>query len=289
MTRFCPALLALSAASLTASAALAQSTTAAPVVTAAAASASPASPASPASAERGRIEAGVGGASLSDNNRSWRDGYVLGHYKLQPGSTLHWEIASQGHFGQRGTLGALSFTQDLSPLWYLSGGVSAGRADFQNRYRLDAGIHRKWGATQQWVTRLGLMRSASNDDIHKDTALTLAAAYYSPQHWVAEAGVLANHSSPGSVNSYRGFGAFTWGENKKHYLALRLDHGQEAYLPAGAMGGPNQPNVRFNSTELSVQWRQWLTPQLGYTLGVQGYRNSYYNRVGGNVGLFYDF
>ncbi|MDO5086598.1 MAG: YaiO family outer membrane beta-barrel protein [Comamonadaceae bacterium] len=236
-----------------------------------------------------RVEVGFSGAHLTDGNRSWRDGYVRGHTTLRPGTVFNWELASQGHYGQRGTLGAVSVTQDLSPLWYVSGGLSAGSAEFQNSYRIDAGVHRKWGPTQQWVTGLALMRSASRDRIHKDWGLTGSVSYYSTDKWVAEGGLVLNHSNPGAVNSHRVFGAFTLGEDKKNYLTLRLDHGQEAYLPSGAIAEGRQANVRFNSTEASVQWRQWISPRLGYLVGLQAYHNPYYNRVGASAGLFYDF
>lgn len=236
-----------------------------------------------------RVEAVFSGAHLTDGNRAWRDAHVRGHNTLRPGTVLNWELASQGHYGQRGTLGAVSLTQDLSPLWYVSGGLSAGSAEFQNRYRVDAGVHRKWGPTQQWVTGLALMRSASRDRVHKDWGLTGSVSYYSTDKWVAEGGLVLNHSNPGAVNSHRVFGAFTLGEEKKNYLVLRLDHGQEAYLPAGAIAQGRDANVRFNSTEASVQWRQWLNPRLGYLVGLQAYRNPYYNRVGASAGLFYDF
>ncbi|MDO5626223.1 MAG: YaiO family outer membrane beta-barrel protein [Pseudomonadota bacterium] len=237
----------------------------------------------------GRVEAGVAGANLTGGNRSWRDAYLRGHHAFQPGTVLNWELGSQGHFGQRGTLGAASLTHVLSPQWHVMVGLGGGEADFQNRYRGDIGVYRKWGERQQWVTSLLLMRSASNDRLHKDTALTAAAAYYSTDKWVGEAGLKFNHSTPGAVNSQRVFAALSMGEEKKHYLTVRLDHGKEAYLPAGAVTQGRPANVRFTSTEATVQWRQWISPRMGYVVGVQGYRNRYYHRVGANVGVFFDY
>lgn len=236
-----------------------------------------------------RIEVGLGGASLSNGNKSWSDGWVRGNHHLQPGTNLNWELAGQRHYGQYGTVAALGLTQDLSPDWYASFGVAAGTADFQNRYRGDVAIYRKWGENRQWVTGLSFMRSASNDRIHRDSGLTASLAYYSPNAWVAEGGLVFNRSNPGSVDSTRGFVAFTLGREKQHYFTVRLDHGQEAYLPAGAVGPIGRDVQRFNSTELTLQWRQWVKPQWGYVLGAQGYRNPYYDRAGVNAGLFYDF
>lgn len=242
----------------------------------------------PADSPHGRVEMGLGYAVLNGGNSNWSDQYVRGHVGLKPGTTLNWDLASQRHFGQRGTVGALSLTQDLSPLWYMSVGASSGSADFQNKYRGDLAIYRKWTDTQQWVSGLALMKSASRDGIHRDTGVTASLAYYSTQAWVAEGGVVYNRSSPGSVDGFRGFGAITLGTEKDHYLVARIDHGKEAYLPIGAIASGGD-HVGFQSTELTLQWRQWVTREWGYTVGGQLYRNPYYRRVGVSAAVFFDF
>ncbi|MGE8317218.1 MAG: YaiO family outer membrane beta-barrel protein [Comamonas sp.] len=247
-----------------------------------------ADPAAPDSAVHGRVEAGLGYAALNGGNRNWNDEYVRGHVGLKPGTTLNWDLASQSHFGQRGTVGALSLTQDLSPIWYMGVGASSGSAGFHNKYRADLSLYRKWTDTQQWVTGLALMKSASRDGIHRDTGVTASLAYYSTQAWVAEGGVVYNRSSPGSVDGFRGYGAITLGTEKQHYFVARIDHGKEAYLPLGAMAGGGN-HVGFQSTELTLQWRQWLARDWGYTIGGQLYRNPYYRRVGVTAAVFLDF
>jgi hypothetical protein len=115
-------------------------------------------PAAPPPPTTGRIEAGVGAAHLNGADGDWRDVYVRGYVRPAPGTTINAELASQGHFNQRGTLGAISILQDLSADWFVMAGVSSGSAEFQYRLRGDVGIYRKWGATRQWVTGLTLMR-----------------------------------------------------------------------------------------------------------------------------------
>ncbi|MDR2328906.1 MAG: YaiO family outer membrane beta-barrel protein [Comamonas sp.] len=280
--------LALSAAALLAPA-MAQTTaaSAAAPVTAAEPAAAPAADFEPG--QRGRVDIGAGFSSLTGGNSNWNDEFVRGHVGLKPGTTLNWELSSQRHFDQRGTVGALSLTQTLSPWWYMSVGASSGSADFQNKYRGDIAIYRKWTESQQWVTGLALMKSASRDGIHRDTGITASVAYYSANDWVGEGGVVYNKSNPGSVEGYRGFAALTMGREKQHYFTARIDHGKEGYLPTGAIANGAGDQVGFQSTELSLQWRQWLGKDWGYLVGGQFYRNPYYNRKGLSAAVFFDF
>ncbi|MGE8494708.1 MULTISPECIES: YaiO family outer membrane beta-barrel protein [Comamonas] len=288
-TFFLRSSMALSAAALLAPA-MAQTTgagTTAPITEPAAAPAAPAADFEPG--QRGRVDIGAGFSSLTGGNSNWNDEYVRGYVGLKPGTVLNWDLASQRHFDQRGTVGALSLTHTLSPWWYMSVGASSGSADFQNKYRGDIAIYRKWTESQQWVTGLSLMKSASRDGIHRDTGITASVAYYSTNDWVGEGGVVYNKSNPGSVEGYRGFAALTMGREKQHYFTARIDHGKEGYLPTGAIANGVGNQVGFQSTELSLQWRQWLGKDWGYLVGGQFYRNPYYNRKGLSAAVFFDF
>ena len=244
--------------------------------------------ATPTPTAQGQIEAGLGFSDLSDGNNNWVDQYVRGHVTVRPGTTLYGSVANERHFGERGVVGALMGVQDLSPDWYASIGASTGAATFQNRLRIDAGLFRKWGAERRWVTGIALMHAASADGIHRDNMIKLSAIYYAPQGFVAEGGVSGNRSNPGSVWSPRVYGAVTMGADKKHWLSLKLEHGQEGYLPVVA-GQSFPTNTQFRSIEATLQWRQWLGRDWGYVLGAQLYRNPYYRRAGVTVGLFMDF
>ncbi|WP_312759057.1 YaiO family outer membrane beta-barrel protein [Pulveribacter sp.] len=257
-----------------------------PLSPAPAASAAPDSPDSEPTS--GSIEVGVAGAHLSDGLQHWTDGYALGSFRPAAGTVLYWSLASQRHFGETGTVGALSMVHDFTPDWYGMVGVSGASASFQNRYRLDAGAYRKWGEERRWVTGIALMHSASGDHIHHDNALRATLLYYAPADWIGEAGLSVNRSSPGAVTSTRGFVAATLGQVGKRTVGLRLEHGQEGYLPVAA--GMDLPlNVRFRSSEATLQWRQWVTRRWGYVVGAQLYRNPYYHRAGLQFGIFMDF
>ena len=82
-------------------------------------SAEPEAPAQPP--RRGQVELSYGAARLTGGNTNWSDYHLGGHVVVAPGSTLNWELASERHFGERGTLGVLAFTQDLSDRLMLIG------------------------------------------------------------------------------------------------------------------------------------------------------------------------
>lgn len=237
---------------------------------------------------RGQVEVGLSGANLSGGNRSWTDAYARGFYRLAEPTTLYWSAANERHFGESGVTGGLTLVHDFSPAWYGLAGISGGSATFQNKRRLDLGFYYKWPQSRRWITGVGLMSAASGDGVHRDLGLRASVIHYAEQGWVGEGGLIFNRSSPGSVWATRGYGALTWGAPKQHYLSVRLEHGREAYLPVGLV--PAYPgNVAFNSTELTLQWRQWINQRWGYVVGAQGYRNPYYSRVGISAGIFMDF
>lgn len=243
---------------------------------------------SPYAFTRGQVEVGLSGANLSGGNRSWTDAYARGFYRLAEPTTLYWSAANERHFGESGVTGGLTLVHDFSPAWYGLAGISGGSATFQNKRRLDLGLYYKWPQSRRWITGVGLMSAASGDGVHRDLGLRASVIHYAEQGWVGEGGLIFNRSSPGSVWATRGYGALTWGAPKQHYLSVRLEHGREAYLPVGLV--PAYPgNVAFNSTELTLQWRQWINQRWGYVVGAQGYRNPYYSRVGISAGIFMDF
>lgn len=229
----------------------------------------------------------MGGADLNGGNTNWFDSYARGYFKPGADTTVYWSAANERHFGDTGVTAGLTVVHDFSPDWYGLAGISGGSAPFQNRRRLDLTLFHKWPDSRRWITGIGLMSAASGDGIHRDFALRGSVIYYSDQAWVAEGGVIVNRSNPGSVWGARGYGAITLGTEKQHYLSLRLEHGKEAYLPVQVPGYPG--NVEFNSTELTLQWRQWINQRWGYVVGAQAYRNPYYRRLGVSVGLFMDF
>ena len=247
-------------------------------------------PAAPASADvvtRHTIEAGGSTADLSDNSPNWRDGYLKGTHHFDGQGVLQWQVDSQKHYGERGTLGAVSYTRDINPDWYFSVGASGGSASFMPKARADMGLYYKWLSSRQLVTGITGMWSKSGDNIHSDRAVGLSASYYfSDLPLVLQAGVTINQSNPGSVNTSRWFGALTYGRDKAYYLSVRHEAGREGYLPTGAYAGAA---VDFSSRATNVNWRHWVTPHFGFVVGGEYYSNPYYQRKSVNAGMFYSF
>lgn len=233
------------------------------------------------------IELGGAVHNLSDNYDNWRDFYIRGKHTLDDKNVIQWETASQNHFDEQGVLGAISYTHNLSPDWYASAGVSSGTADFMPKFRADAAVYRKWLPKRQLITGVRTMYAKSGDGIHKDQALGLTGIYYFDKlPLVAEVGVTANRSNPGSVTTYRWNTALNYGRYQDYYVTLRHDHGREGYLPQHIQ---NANAVNFTSHTTGVSYRKWVTPRWGYVADAEYYKNPYYSRKGMNVGVFVNF
>jgi YaiO family outer membrane protein len=233
-------------------------------------------------------ELGGSVSDLSDGNAAWRDVSLRGVVSGVAGGTANWELANQNHFQEQGQLIALSFTRDLSVDIYTSIGTSYGTARYMQQYKFDASIHHKWLEDKQWVTGLGLSISKSQDNIHRDRNIQLTTAYYfSQQPLVAEGGIFVNASNPGNVSARRAFAAGTWGREKAQYITARIESGQEGYLSGGS--GVSQQGVAFSSSSASLGLRRWMSPDFGFNIAVEAYRNPFYKRSSFYVGLFLEY
>lgn len=235
----------------------------------------------------GSVQIGVNHSRLTNNNGTWNDAFVRGNVSLgDEVGVLNWEASQQRHFGETGQALSMSLTRDLSPRWYISVGAGGGAsANFLTKRRLDVAVYRKWLEQSQWVTGVQYTRSSSGDGLYRDQAWQLSSSYYFDFPLVAEAGLKRTSSNPGRVNTMRYYAAATYGENKKYYASARYDTGREGYLPLAVAGAP----VNFSSSVATANWRQWITPDVGYELQVEYYKNPFYRRTGLGVSAFYDF
>ncbi len=137
---------------------------------------------------------------------------------------------------------------------------------------------------KNWVATLGAGTYKAPDG-HRDNNVNLGAAWYLAQPLVLEAGVRFNRSQPGAVNTHQQFIAATAGRNQQDLLAARVSWGGEGYLPIG----PSSSLVGFNSNELTLAWRHWLSKRMGLSSTLSHYRNPSYERTGIDVGAFLEF
>lgn len=236
-------------------------------------------------ARGGYIEVGVEHHVLSDDLGNWQGGYLRGVWQPDTDDVVNFEVVDTRRFGQSGRYAALGLTRNINDRWFASATVGAGDgAFFWPRWRADLAVSRKWLADRSLVTTVGYTHYQAPDG-HVDRTGLLAVAWYAPRHFVLEAGLRPNRSSPGGIRSDSGFAALTWGEDGKQYLSLRHDRGSEAYQTIGS----DTQLVDFPSHVTTLGWRRWVTRRCGFNLRLEYYANPNYERHGGDAGIFCGF
>lgn len=235
----------------------------------------------------GSVQVGISQAHLTDNNSAWHDAFARGNVNLGSAiGVLNWEVSRQSHFNETGRSLSLALTHELNADWYGSVGAGVGAsANFLPKRRIDLAINRKWLEQRQLVTGLQFTGSTSGDGNYRDQAWQLSSTYYFTSGLVSEIGLKRTTSNPGDVNTLRYFGAATYGVNKKYYLSARYDTGREGYQPQGSSGTA----FNFKSSVATVTWRQWASPNWGYEVQAEHYKNTSYRRNGLAVSIFRDF
>ncbi|MDQ3494568.1 MAG: YaiO family outer membrane beta-barrel protein [Pseudomonadota bacterium] len=233
----------------------------------------------------GVVDLGIERHSLSDGFGDWRGTHLRGVWFASPETVVHYELVDTRRFNARGRFGSLGVTRTLDDRWYVSGSAGAGDgAFFFPDWRVDVAINRKWLDDRSLVTTIGYTQYNAPDG-HVDRTALLGLTWYAPRHWVLEAGLRPNRSSPGAVRSNSGYLAATWGEDGKQYLTLRHERGREAYQTIG----DNILLVDTPSRVSSVAWRRWLTRRCGFNVRLERYDNPNYRRRGGEAGGFCGF
>jgi len=239
----------------------------------------------PLPAGRGHVELGVERHVLSDGFGNWQGAYLRGAWQPDARNTLNFELVDTRRFGESGRYATLGLTHILDDRWHVSAALGAGDgAFFWPAWRADVAINRKWLADRSLVGTLGYTHYVAPDG-HVDRTALLALAWYAPRHFVLQAGLRPNRSSPGGIRSDSAFAAVTWGEDGKQYLSLRHDRGREAYQTIG----PDVVLVDFPSHVTSVTWRRWVTAGCGFNLRLEHYQSTVYERSGGDAGIFCGF
>lgn len=230
------------------------------------------------------MEAGGSYYGLSSNLGHWSGGYARGVVSLGK-HTWNGEINGEHEFGDAGVYMAAGDTYTINSDWYaaLTLGSSAG-GFFWPRFRADGFLNRKWLANKQLISTFGFGYYAAKD-VHRDHSFFIGTTYYFKSPWIVEDGVRFNVSNPGSVFSPSGFIAVTQGRDKKHYVTLNAEFGQEAYQ----LIGPSTVLTRFSSQTETLTWRQWVGKTWGFNLVANFYHSPFYHRGGGSFGFFKEF
>jgi YaiO family outer membrane protein len=230
------------------------------------------------------VESGADYLQLSNNYGSWAGGYARSVYE-RGSNVWNGEVNGQREFGDKGVYIAAGDTHTFSEDWYGAATVgSSVQGFFWPRFRVDSFLNRKLLAKKQWIATVGYGYYAAKD-VHRNQDIYLGSTYYFTKPWVVEEGLYLGISNPGAVFAPSGFVAATEGENKHHYLTLRVGLGEEGYQ----LVGPTATLTRFESQAVTGTWRKWLGTNWGFDLVGDFYHNPYYARGGSTLGLFKDF
>ena len=203
-------------------------------------------------------------------------------WDLEGGNSLQGELLEERKFGAGGGVAAVTYTQRLNEDWYATGTLALGHGgpNWANQ-RIDLQLSRKWLAQRQLVTSVALY-GAAFDAGRSDRGARLSAALYGDLPTVTEVGITFNESHPGGVRSRMPYASAVFGHVGEQLLSLRLSSGREAYQAIGA----SSSLVDFHSRSLSVNWRQWLAADWGFSAQGEFYRNPVYERRTLGAGLF---
>ncbi len=230
------------------------------------------------------IELTVGGEELSAGYGNWTNETLVGTYQIDS-QVWQMELSSKEEFHVGGTFAGIADTIVLNPDWFTRLSIGAGDGAFYlPKIRSDISLSRKWMSNRALITTIGLGYYDAPDG-HIDRNLNFGATYYFEQAWIVEAGVRLNKSNPNQVSTHQQFVAVTYGHDKQDVITGRYGWGGEGYLTIS----DQVALVDFQSHEASLAWRHWLSPTLGLVTKLDYYTNPYYQRKGGNIGIFYQF
>ncbi|MDD5113250.1 MAG: YaiO family outer membrane beta-barrel protein [Methylobacter sp.] len=233
----------------------------------------------------GYVQFDIGYAGLTNHFQNWFDQSLRGYAQVTPNDGINWEVTHQSHFAEQGVLGSLGYQRVFNDEWY--GSISASTSSdgsFLPLYRTDANLYKKWLDRRNLVTGVGFTYSQSRLENY-DRIVSLDVLYYFDAPWILELGGKIAESNPGSVASQRGFAAITYGQHKHYYLTAKYDYGTEGWQAIGA----TQTISSFVSHEASLNLRQWISHDFGFSLTTNYYSNPNYSRTGVIAGIFVDF
>lgn len=230
------------------------------------------------------VEFGTYYANLNEGQKDWtgvRASFIKSFNKDNVGQ---FQIEHANRFGENGNLAGASWTHTFNEDWYGGiGGYITSAGVFWPRAHYDLTISKKWLSSKKLISTLGLQYNNARLG-YSDRGALLGLSYYFDMPFVLEIGARSNHSNPGSVKTYRGYIAGTYGKEHERYVSFRFDSGREGYQLFG-----NTQATDFNSREINLRWKEWVGKEWGTVVSYDDYDNPSYRRRGGSVSIFKDF
>lgn len=234
------------------------------------------------------LTGGLTGASLEINgfgqgvtNRfgDWSGLYVRG---IRPMTRDTWyaDVLALRAFGLRGMQYGAAHRHDWNKrLFHALGGNVGDGSPIVPRFRVDGSLGFRMGDRSQWQVTAGGSFVQSITELH-DVAATGSIAWFAPRLVVLELSARLNTSNPGNVKSQRIAALVTLTPSQRRSFSLRTIGGTEGWQIISAA----QTLQRFASQEVSLSWREKLTPK--WALSTQGdlYHNPFYVRSGVTFG-----
>lgn len=235
----------------------------------------------PLAAMAGRwIEAGAFYQAVSNRYGDWSGAFARAVIPVGARDILYGDALAQRAFHDRGAFVSLADRHEWSADFFTIASVGHGfDARFFPDWRADAIVGQRFGRRRNVVATVGGSYVRSRD-VYRDVAATTSLAVYFTGV-VIEAGGRYNTSTPGQVHAARGYAAITAVPSSRRSVALRVGGGEEGYQ----LLGNTITFQRFASQEASIAWRERMTTDWGVLLQADAYRNPFYTRTGGTLGL----
>jgi len=230
----------------------------------------------------GTIEASGFVHQVTNDFGDWRGGRLRVVLPAGARNVFYLEGVGQRAFGDDGAYASLAHQHAFGDSWISYLGVGGGTGEFYfPDVRVDASLGRKLLPSRRLLVTVGGTWVRSKD-VYRDRALMASLTGYLGRAAVLEAGGRFNWSTPGDVASQRGYLALTLGTTGSRYLVVRGAAGSEGYQ----LTGSGTTERKFNSSEASISWREWLGSRAGIVVGAEWYDNPFYTRTGVQLGLF---
>ena len=235
----------------------------------------------PLAATAGRwIEAGAFHHAVSDGYGGWDGVYTRAVLPVGSRDIFYGDAVAQRAFRERGSYVAVANRHEWGAgIFTMAGGGHGFDARLFPEWRADASAGARFGTRRNIVGTLGGSYVQSRA-VYRDYAVTSSVAAYLTG-LVIEAGARYNTSTPGDVHSLRGYTAVTAVPSPRRSIALRVGAGEEGYQ----LLGTTTVLQRFTSQEASIAWRERAGARWGVLLQADAYRNPYYTRTGGALGV----